>query len=156
MYWNDALGAAIEVSIAMVGFAGIVAAVGRRGAGDWNPLDQLRLRILLTAGGVAGAFAFFPFVLLDTGLAPELCWRIGTGVMALWFIGIRIYRQRQATRMGLTPFMPLPFFLIVHLPIIMALAINTIWLGDSWPYVLGVVLQLFTAFITFVRLLLDS
>ena len=33
MLWNDALGAAIEVAIAIAGFSGIIAAVGRsRGA----------------------------------------------------------------------------------------------------------------------------
>ena len=58
MYWNEALGAAIEVAIAIAGFSGIVAAVGRRGAGDWTSIDQLRLRVLLTASGSAGAFAF--------------------------------------------------------------------------------------------------
>ena len=32
MAWESALGSVIEVAIALVGFSGIVAAVGRRGA----------------------------------------------------------------------------------------------------------------------------
>ena len=157
MNWSEALGAAIEVAIAIAGFSGIVAAVGRRGAGDWTPTDQVRLRVLLTASGAAGAFAFLPFILLDTGLDADLFWRLGTGAQIAWLIAIPLYRRRQATRMEatfdvLTP----PIFLALYVPTLGILTLNTVVLGAPWPYVLGVLLQLFTAFNTFVRLLLDS
>lgn len=60
LYWNDALSAAIEVAIAMVGFSGIVAAFSRRSPGAWTTADQLRMQILLTAGGFSGGSGFFP------------------------------------------------------------------------------------------------
>ena len=161
MHWSEALGAAIEVAIAIAGFSGIVAAVGRRGAGDWTPIDQLRLRVLLTASGSAGAFAFVPFIILDTGLDAHLFWRLGTGVQIAWLIAIPRYRQRQASQVGanwiggVMPF-SYPIFLAIYVPTLGILVLNTAVLGTPAPYVLGIFLQLVTAFSTFVRLLLDS
>jgi hypothetical protein len=161
MYWSDALGAAIEVAIGIAGFSGIVAAVGRRGAGDWTSTDQLRLRVLLTASGFAGAFAFVPFILLDTGLDAHLFWRLGTGAQIAFLIAIPLYRRRQTTQLGATYLggvMPYsyPVFLALYVPTLGILVFNTAVLGAPWPYVVGIFLILYTAFHTFVRLLLDS
>ena len=155
MYWSEALSSAIEVAIAIAGFSGIVAAVGRRGAGEWTPADQLRLRMLLTASGVSGAFAFLPFILLDTGLDPSLVWRVGSATQGVWFVAISLYRRSQAIRMGAT--FPLPIvFLAVYLSVIGALLLNAAYLAAPWPYVVGVIVQLYVAFMTFVQLLLNS
>jgi len=156
MNWSEALSSAIEVAIAMAGFSGIVVAVGRRGAGDFSSADQLRLRVLLTASGVAGAFAFAPFILLDTGLEEGLVWRLGTAAQAVWFVGIMLYRRRQALQLG-TIFVASPRRLVaIYLPAIALLMLNTAVLGKAWPYVLGVIVQLFIGFMTFVQLLLSS
>jgi len=156
MNWSEALGNAIEVAIAMAGFSGIIVAVGRRGAGEMTSADQLRLRVLLTASGVAGAFAFAPFVLLDTGLEEGLVWRIGTAVQGVWFVAIMLYRRRQARQLGVI-FTPSTRRLVaIYLPTIAVLSFNAAVLGKAWPYVLGVIVQLFIAFMTFVQLLLTS
>jgi len=81
MAWESALGSVIEAAIALVGFSGFVAAVGRRGAGHWSPVDQVRLQILLTAGGAALSFAFLPFTMVDA-IDPSLVWRICSGLLA--------------------------------------------------------------------------
>jgi len=156
MHWESALASAIEVAIAIAGFSGIVAAVGHRSAGNWTPSDQLRLRVLLTASGVAGAFAFAPFILLDAQTEAGLVWRLGTGAQAAWFAAIPLYRRRQAAHTGATLDAPLPILLGLYLPTVGILLFNTAALGAPWPYVLGVVMQLFVAFRTFVRLLLGS
>lgn len=95
MLWQSALESAIQVAIAIVGFSGIVAAVGRRGAGHWTPADQLLLRILLTSAGVGLVFAFLPFVLVDA-IEPDLAWRVASGLVAVWTICITVYRRLQA------------------------------------------------------------
>jgi hypothetical protein len=156
VHWESALASAIEVAIAISGFSGIVAAVGHRSTGNWTPDDQLLLRVLLTASGVAGAFAFAPFILLDTQADPGLIWRIGTGMQAAWLVGIPIYRRRQAARVGATIDAPLPIFVGLYVPTVALLLFNTAVLGASWPYVAGVAMQLFVAFTTFVGLLLGS
>jgi len=156
VHWESALASAIEVAIAISGFSGIVAAVGHRSTGSWTPDDQLRLRVLLTASGIAGAFAFAPFILLDTQAEVGPIWRVGSGVMAAWLVAIPFYRRRQAAQRGATLDAPLPILVGLYVPTIGVLLFNTAVLGAPWPYVLGVVMQLFVAFTTFVRLLLDS
>jgi hypothetical protein len=156
VYWESALASAIEVAIAISGFSGIVAAVGHRSTGNWTPEDQLRLRVLLTSSGVSGAFAFAPFILLDTQAEAALIWRAGSVVQAAWLIAIPLYRRRQAAERGARFGAPLPIFVGMYVPTIGVLLFNTAQLGAPWPYVLGVVLQLFVAFTTFVQLLLGS
>lgn len=151
--WESALGSAIEVAIALAGFSGIVAAVGRRGAGHWEAPEQLLLRILLTASGAALVFAFLPFLVLES-IDSSLTWRIGSGLQAAYFIVITARRYRQFSSLGDTL---LPSWRIgVQGAVILVLLTNAAWSSSSSLYVFGVLWSLFTAFITFVRLLLDS
>ena len=157
MNWSEALSAAIEVGIAIVGFSGIIAAIGRRSVGDWTATDQLLLRILLTSSSAAIVFAFLPFIILDTGLDPVLFWKIGSGAQFAWILGIVLFRNNEAGKIGasLKAYSPwISFF--IFLPVLVLLLVNMSILGAPWPYVIGVCLSLFTAVRTFVRLLLDS
>ena len=157
MNWSEALSAAIEVGISIVGFSGIIAAIGHRGAGNWTATDQLLLRILLTASAAAIVFAFLPFIILDTGLDPVLFWKIGSGAQFAWLLGIVLYRKKEADKTGASLKMFYPWVnFILYLPVLVLLLLNMAVLGAPWPYVIGVCLSLFTAVRTFVRLLLDS
>jgi hypothetical protein len=157
MAWESALGSVIEVAISIVGFSGIVAAVGRRGAGHWSPLDQLRLRILLTAGGAALAFAFLPFTMIDE-LDETLVWRVCSGLWVVYMFGISLYRIREASRMGMikTVGYHSPSFLISQFVVIVMIVANTLWFALSSLYVLAVLWNITLAFMTFVTLLLES
>ena len=106
MSWQSALGSVIEVAIAMAGFSGIVAAVGRRGAGHWTV--DLRLRILLTASGSCLCSSrFLPFVLVDL-IDPSLMWRLASGLLAAHTIFITAFRFRQASVAGIRAAIGLP------------------------------------------------
>jgi hypothetical protein len=156
MAWESALGSVIEVAIALVGFSGIVAAVGRRGAGHWSPVDQLRLRILLTAGGAALSFAFLPFTMIDA-IDPALVWRLCSGLMAMWLIGIMGYRLRQTSKLGITQ--AVGYYrsvIIIQIGVVAMLVANAFWFASSSLYVVAVFWQTAIAFMTFVALLLDS
>jgi hypothetical protein len=156
MAWESALGSAIEVAIAIAGFSGIIAAVGRRGAGHWTDADQLRLRILLTASGAALVFAFMPFLLVDW-LDPSLLWRLASGLLALHLTGITIHRRRQASTRGIANVVGMqPRRLILQGAAISLLLANALWLASASIYVLGVLWSLFIAFMTFVTLLLET
>lgn len=156
MAWESALSSVIEVAIALVGFSGIVAAVGRRGAGHWSQVDQVRLQILLTAGGAALFFAFLPFTMIDA-IDLSLVWRICSGMCAIWMIGILVYRIRQTSRLGMTEEVGyrLPF-IIPHTVVVIILIANTLWFASPSLYVVAVFWQTTIAFLTFVALLLDS
>lgn len=153
---ESALGSIIEVAIAIAGFSGIVAAVGRRGAGHWTEEDQLRLRILLTASGAALVFAFLPFVLADL-VARDLVWRIASGLLAIHVVAISAYRVRQASHSGIGEAIGLrPWRLMLQGVVALVLIVNAWRWGSPALYVAGVLWGVFVAFMTFVRLLLDS
>jgi hypothetical protein len=99
MSWEAALGSVIEVAVGIAGFSGIVAAVGRRREGQWDPMDQLLLRVLLLASGIAILFSFLPFTLIEL-MEPRLVWRILSGLLAAWVLGIAIIRTRQGFQLG--------------------------------------------------------
>jgi len=155
--WESALGSVIEVAIAIAGFSGIVAAVGRRGAGHWSEADQLRLRILLTASGVALVFAFLPFVLVDL-IDPSLAWRLASGLLAIHTAVITVYRIRQSSSIAgagdAIGFRRSRVIIVVA--VISMLLANALWFASSSIYVLGVLWGVFIAFMTFVTLLLDA
>jgi hypothetical protein len=156
MNWESGLGSAIEVAIGLAGFSGIIAAVGRRGAGSWTAADQILLRILLTASGAALVWAFLPFVVLDA-IDPPAFWRIGSGAIAGWYISVGVYRMRQASRVpteALTR--PPPLLIFLHASVIVALLANAFHLATPSLYVLGVLWELVLAFLAFVTLLLAS
>jgi hypothetical protein len=154
--WEPALTSAIEVAIAIAGFSGIVAAVGRRGAGHWTAGDQLRLRILLTASGMSLVFAFLPFVLVDV-LEPARSWRLGSGLQALYFFGISIHRFRQASAGGIASAIGISRSrAIVQAAAVLMLVANASWYASASLYVLGVLWSVFIAFMTFATLLLEA
>ena len=93
MSWESALGSAIEVAIGLAGFSGIIAAVGRRGAGSWTAADEILLRILLFADRALPITGFGHFQLPDGGL---LC-----GCSGCWIVarrGIRGVAVMQARK----------------------------------------------------------
>jgi len=158
MAWESALGSVIEVAIALAGFSGIVAAVGRRGAGHWSPVDQLLLRVLLTAAGAALAFAFLPFLLIDV-IDPSLVWRICSGLHATFVFGILLYRFREVSVLGVTQALgkrATAFMFVGSSMAFMVSVSNALWFASSSLYVVAIVWHVLSAFLSFVALLLNA
>jgi hypothetical protein len=156
MHWESALESAIEVAISLAGFSGIVAAVGRRGAGHWNDHDQLRLRILLTASGAAIVFSFLPFLLVDA-IDPSAVWRLASGLLAAYTVGITTYRRQQASHIAAASAQfRNPVVVVFQVTVVIALVANACCFASSSVYVFGVLFGLVVAFMTFVALLLES
>jgi hypothetical protein len=72
-----------EVAIALAGFTGIVAVLGRRAGGRWSPLEWLRLRMLLETSLAVVFLSLFPVLLHQLEMLQDLIWRVGNGVQAL-------------------------------------------------------------------------
>jgi hypothetical protein len=157
MSWDAALGSVIEVAVGIAGFSGIAAAVGRRREGRWDPMEQLLLRVLLLASGIAILFSFLPFTMIEL-MEPRLVWRILSGLLAAWVLGIAIIRTRQGFQLGAARKVGLgnPFLLIGALLVFSVLAANALWFGAWSLYVIGVLWQVTIAFIAFVYLLLSA
>jgi hypothetical protein len=158
MPWDSALGSIIEVAIALAGFAGIVAAVGRRGSGQWSAADQLLLRVLLLSSGAAIIFAFLPFILIDVLELSTLC-RVLSALLALWLSAVAIFRIRQSMSHGITEVwdLRLRYFIGGGLVVVVSLLItNALWLASPSLYLVGLLWQVTISFVTFVTLLLNS
>lgn len=157
MPWDSALGSIIEVAIALAGFAGIVAAVGRRGSGQWSAADQLLLRVLLLSSGAAIIFAFLPFILADA-LELSMLWRVLSAVLALWLTAVAILRIRQSMSHGITQVLDLRlnYFIAGGLSVVLLLVANAVWLASPSVYLVGLLWQVTISFVTFVTLLLNS
>jgi len=64
-------------------------------AGQWTAADQLRLRALLAASGVALISTFLPLLLIDS-FESDHVWRSLGGLHAIYTAGITIHRYRQS------------------------------------------------------------
>ena len=156
MYWDGALSAAIEAAIAIAGFSGIVATIGRRNSAGRPPAD-IRLRVLLTASAAAGLFAFLPFVLFEAGLGPALTWSVGSAAQAVWLVAIMAHRLRQASRAGgIRALGGSPAVIAIGAIGVAGLVLNAAYLSLSWIYIIVVIWQLAVAFATFAVLLLEA
>lgn len=76
----DALLTIAELSIAVVGFAGIVFALR---SGDNEPINVFRLRVMVEASLFAIAICLVPLIFLAAGWSPERLWAWGSAVLCV-------------------------------------------------------------------------
>lgn len=76
----DTLAVVIEAAVALAGFAGIVATIGREG---WNASDSLQLRNLLSTAFSALFLSVFALVLLHAGVPASTTW---TTLSVAWLV----------------------------------------------------------------------
>ena len=68
-----------EIAIALVGFSGIVAVLGRRSSGRWSLSERIRFRSLLEQSLLVVFLSFLPSLLLRS-TSPEAAWRLSNGL----------------------------------------------------------------------------
>jgi hypothetical protein len=154
----DALATIAEIAIAIAGFAGIAAVLGRRSQGDWTPEDAFRLQGLLYSSFSAVIFSFVPIVLLLTRLAPSVVWSLSSGAALTWLIFIVATRSKEVRRRSETRVIPIErsAWIAISLPSLAMLILhgtNVALFREPWPYVAAAVCSLGLPFFFFVRLL---
>jgi hypothetical protein len=65
-----------EVAIALAGFTGVVAVLGRRARGAWAPLELLRLHVLLATSVGVLMLSFIPALLEALNVSGPPLWQI--------------------------------------------------------------------------------
>jgi hypothetical protein len=70
-----------EVSVALAGFTGVVAAFGQRRR-HWSPADTLRFRIMLGTSLSALGISILPFAVHYMGAEPTTTWGISSALLA--------------------------------------------------------------------------
>jgi|SRR5215471_6580739 len=160
---GDALGIVAQISVALVGFTGVVVAFAARASHQWSRADRFRLQMLLTTSVMPLVFSLVGLSLLAMDLPPPLAFAIGSGVAGvLGFVSgglivrafVRLPRgeleQAGANR------------LLFHVTGVPQLAItllqfyNAFALRAFWPFMLMIVATMLICVLQFVRLVLYS
>ena len=156
MYWETALGGALEISVALAGFSGIVVAVASQRKNGTSLVTRQRLQILLTASAAAAFFSFLPFIMFEMAIADRAGWRIGSGLQATWMAAIVTIRVRQFTFDGFLKTIPSKLISPIMLVIGLSQIANAMLWGFSWLYLVGIVFMLGIAFANFSAMLFST
>jgi len=149
-----------EVSVALAGFTGVVAAFGQR-RGHWTPIDTLRFRVMLFTSLSALVLSILPFAVHHLGAEPSATWTISSGLLATYFV-VTVLVDRHLLRQ--VDFRKDPSFrmrLLVLTYSIVAVAVvtqvlNTLGIGfhrDFGPFFLGLCCLPLICALMFIRLL---
>jgi hypothetical protein len=153
-----------ELAVGVLGFSGIVAALGRRSSATWTPLDQRRFFSMVLLGALVIILALLPFPLHHAGLEGAQLWGWSSGIAApivlLFTIAVRrtspgntvpaMWRDSSVNNAVLV------FGLLVTFgtPILLLLNAAGILLGRTFtPYLVAALLNFSVTLLTFVRLL---
>ncbi len=153
-----------EVSVAVVGFAGVVSVLRGDSAPGQETMRQWRLRFMVTTGTLAVAFCLLPLPLLAYGVPPGSVWSGAGALLALANIATAFWLlQQQRDYLGQALYRPTRFNDGIYLAV---LAIATFLLlgniaglagGPRFaPYLVGVIIWLLFAVNTFFRMILAS
>ena len=145
---------AIEVSIAIAGFSGIVVALGPRGTPRWPETSRIQLSALLLGTIAVVAFAFLPLVLSAAGVGSLRIWTISSGAHALYLLGVIGHRAWQIKRVSVSDVPPAMIaagaFAVVAFGLQLA---NLVALQTAWPFLTAIIVMLLSCFAVFASLL---
>lgn len=149
-----------EISVALAGFSGVVAVVGRRSGGRWRSGELLRFWQMLEVSLTALVFSLLPFIFHFSGLSDAYTWACCSGMLAFVSsvqMGRAVRRTTQAV--GSDESISLKFTMLF---LFMGLVINLMLVGNALgivferrlaPYLMGVFWQLCLGCVLFWRLL---
>jgi len=83
MQSQDILQMVSAAAVALAGFSGVVAVLGRRVSGDWTSQELLQLRTLVEPSLIALFGSFIPGILQLVSPSESLTWRLSNGVLGL-------------------------------------------------------------------------
>jgi hypothetical protein len=136
---HDTLSTFAQVSVALVGFSGIVIAFGRRSFGAMTPLELRRLSNLFLFGGGVLLFSLVGMSLLHTTIEHGRVWAIGSALLTVfgvpWVIldARKILRLDVADRAGVDRYIYYPINAVGIAMLLLQLA-NALVIHDSWPF----------------------
>ena len=156
---QDELLTIAEIAVGLAGFSGVVAAFIQRGS--LSAADRLRFVALFVTAFTALVLAFVPIMLAYGGFQDENLWHlsstvmvlIGLPVIAAYPFGVRRIRREIETHSLLPPMLILVPALI-HLVVQLMNAGGWIWQPNFVPYLIGMLIYLYSAGVMFVFIVL--
>ena len=150
-----------EVSIATVGFAGVVSVLRGSPAPEDAAMRQWRLRFMVTSGTGAVVFCLVPLPLLTHGIAEHTVWTVGSLLLAALNLGLVAWAMReQQLRLGATLYRGSIVNDGVMLAVVSVATALAAWNAATDArfsiYLFGVIVWLGLAVNTFFRMILAS
>ena len=88
---QDVLILLAEISVAILGFAGIMAVVGR----PRDALAKAKAKALVSGAAGVAVFSLLPMILAFTELHIERIWRLSSGLVVLWAVLYYVINRRH-------------------------------------------------------------
>jgi hypothetical protein len=80
---TDSLTLLAQLSVAVLGFSGVVAVLGRRASGDWTELDRERFLGMVDCAVLALVLSLLPLPMLDAKFSEAMVWGWCSAIGAL-------------------------------------------------------------------------
>lgn len=157
---GDALTTAAQVAVALAGFAGVVVAFRSEAVHQWQPLDKLRLWLLLTNSILPLGYCLFAIQLLVIQPEPAAVWRICSGVALVCDLAFAFTTSRGGRELkraafedaGSTRFILLWFGVFGAIALVLQLV--NLRLNSFWPFFTTIFIHLLAGAFQFTRMII--
>ena len=89
-----------ELSIAVLGFSGVVAVLGRRASGDWTDFDRYRFWVMVRLAALVLVLSLLPFAFRSAAFSESSVWGWSSGIGTLLFALLMVLYQQDDDRKG--------------------------------------------------------
>lgn len=156
-----ALVASAQVSIAIAGFAGVVAAFRSESVHNWGVVERFWLRLQLLNSILPLAFCLFGLLSLSVAPVSSTTWRYCSGIAAVCLLPYAVmiiknlirFAPGQLQAAGGRKFISYTLFVLLTAVCILQVW-NAVTLGAFWAFFGAIVALLLGAMYQFVRLIL--
>lgn len=156
-----ALVASAQISIAIAGFAGVVAAFRNESVHNWGVVERFWLRLQLLNSILPLAFSLFGLLSLAVAPVSSATWRYCSGLAAVCLLPYAVmiiknligFAPGQLQAAGGRKFISYTLFVLLTAVCILQFW-NAAMLGAFWPFFGAIVALLLGAMYQFVRLVL--
>jgi hypothetical protein len=152
----ELLTAIIEASIGLIGFSGLVIALGRRASGEWSPGDKLRLVNLLATGVIVLACTLVSLILLSAGVPQTTAWASSSVAWVILVLPFSVWAIPQVIRGYDRPTASWTYLGTMFAIVIATIGIqvaNAACFAAFWLFALGLAVALLVGVTLFLRLL---
>jgi hypothetical protein len=143
-----------ELSVALAGFAGIVAALNRGSSGQWSLSSRLGFLTLLAGSFSALFWAVFALVLLNAGVA--WVWGLSSSLWILFTVPINlVFWRRVPEAFEGTAFAPIAHTTALALVVVLQIY-NAVVIQLAWPFLVAIATLLGSGCAAFFQLVISD
>jgi hypothetical protein len=150
-----------ELAVAVLGFSGVVAVLGRRASGDWTELDRTRFRNMVHTAVLALVLSLLPLPIRSAGFGEPTVWGWSSGIGTVLCVLFLVPSLTDVTRRWpwSNPAVSKPalvYVLCARLGAPLLLGLNAAGIAfarAATPYLLACLLTFGMSVVLFVRLL---